>query len=102
MKKFLLLLMILILTLNLSPAAAEDSAALIRYAHARIGVQTGTIQGPLIQQLLPQAELHYFNSQTDMLSALQTHKIDCFATDRALALFMMNEVDDLTCEPKFQ
>ena len=99
MKKFLLLLMILILALNLSPAAAEDSAALIRYAHARIGVQTGTIQGPLIQQLLPEAELHYFNSQTDMLSALQTHKIDCFATDRALALFMMNEVDDLTCEP---
>ena len=46
-----------------------------------IGVQTGTAQEQIVQQSLPDAELSFFNSYSDLVTALDTHKIEGFPGD---------------------
>ena len=62
----------------------------------RIGVGTGTIQGPLVERELPDAQLSYYNTTVDLLNALQQGKIDGFADSELIVRFMMSENDDVT------
>ena len=57
----------------------------------RIGVQTGTISGPMVEARLPGAQVNYFNSQTDALTALKAGKVDAWSTDEAIIRFMRIE-----------
>lgn len=65
-----------------------------------IGVQTGTAQEQIVQQSLPDAELSFFNSYSDLVTALDTHKIEGFPGDELVlrlistenpGLFLLNE-----------
>ena len=61
----------------------------------RIGVLTGTISGRLVETRLPNAQVNYFNTQTDSLAALKTGKIDAWCTDEPIIRFMKIECPEL-------
>ena len=63
----------------------------------RIGVSTGSIQALQTEERFPNAELHYFNNDVDMLAAMRADKIDAYASAEAIAKYMMAENPDLTC-----
>ncbi len=63
---------------------------------ARIGVQTGTINGPLAEARFPDAQVNYFNSQTDALTALKTGKVDAWVADEPIIRFMKADNPELT------
>ena len=65
------------------------------YAGKRIGVQTGTVFDEMIKENIPDAEISYYNSYTDLLSALKADKIDGFAADEPLVKYMMIEDDSV-------
>ena len=47
----------------------------------RIGVVTGTIYDAIVKEEFPDAEYYYFNTNTDLCSALLSHKVDAIAQD---------------------
>ena len=47
----------------------------------RIGVVTGTIYDAIVKEEFPDAEYYYFNTITDLCSALLSHKVDAIAQD---------------------
>ena len=57
-----------------------------------IGVQTGSINGPLAEARFPNSEISYFNSQTDVMTALKTGKIDAWAVEDSVIRFI--QIDD--------
>ena len=61
----------------------------------RIGVMTGSVGGPALEQNLPKAAIFYFNSITDLLPAMQTGKVDGICCDDSLAKYMKTEVNNL-------
>ncbi len=64
------------------PAEARAAfAALSDLDGKRIGIQTGTIFQPFIEAKLPNAIVTFYNSQSDIISALETGKIDSFPMD---------------------
>lgn len=54
----------------------------------RVGVQTGTICGPLVEAAVANALVSYFNSQTDLLAALKARKIDAWCHDEPNIRFL--------------
>ena len=54
----------------------------------RVGVQTGTICGPLVEAAVANAQVSYFNSQTDLLAALKARKIDAWCHDEPVIRFL--------------
>ena len=61
----------------------------------RIGVVTGTISGRLAEKRLPDAQVNYFNAQTDCLAALQAGKTDAWSTDEPILRYMQIEYPQL-------
>lgn len=57
----------------------------------RIGIQTGTSYTQMVEEKLPNAHISYYNSYTDLLTALTGDKIDAFTTDEPVIRFIMNE-----------
>ena len=49
----------------------------------------------MIKENIPDAEISYYNSYTDLLSALKADKIDGFAADEPLVKYMMIEDDSV-------
>ena len=62
----------------------------------KIGVTTGTIQAIAVEKQIPSAEIIYFNSVPDMITALRLGKIDAFCIDDMAIRVLMIENDDLT------
>ncbi len=65
-------------------------------AHKKIGVPTGAVFDQLVEKRLPEAELCFFNSDSDLVGALEAGKIDAFATDEPVVAYMMNQNNKLT------
>ena len=75
-----------------SSAASESKPlTLADYDGKNIGVQTGTTFDEMVKEKLPKANISYFNSYTDLLSALKAGTIDAFATDEPIVKNMMIE-----------
>ena len=77
-------------------AAGGAYAGLDQLDGKRIGVQTGTINGPLAEARFPDAQVNYFNSQTDVLTALKTGKVDAWVADEPIVRFMKADNPELT------
>lgn len=102
MKRFPLLLSVLLILLVFSISAAnasgnnisledqngQGSPSLSQFNGQRIAVQTGTIFGPLIESKLPDAEVYYFNSIADVMTALDTGKVDAGCMDEPALRFL--------------
>ncbi|MBQ4485536.1 MAG: ABC transporter permease subunit [Oscillospiraceae bacterium] len=70
------------------PSAEPD---LTSYNGKKIGVQTDTVFDEMIKENIPGAEISYYNSYTDLLSALKSGIIDGFAADEPMVKYMMIE-----------
>lgn len=60
-----------------------------------IGVQTGTTFDKIVLEAIPDAKISYFNTNSDLAAALETHKIDAFPCDEPVLRLMMAENDRL-------
>ena len=82
-----------------SPAAGASAVGYTSLSDLngkRIGVTTGSIQALQVEARLPEAELYYFTTDVDMLSAMRAGKIDAYASAEPLVRYMMAESPDLT------
>ena len=91
-RKFLIALMLALFILT-SCAFAADVDDL---AGKRIGVQTGTLNPEVVKKFIPTAKLEYFDTMSDILTALKAGRIDAFCTGLPIARFMAIENDDIT------
>ncbi len=76
-------------------AASDGGKSLDRLNGARIGIQTGTSYTDTVLERLPDAQISYFNTYTDMVAALETYKIDAFPGDEPVMKMMVAEDDRL-------
>ena len=78
-----------------APAADGSAPSFAQFAGKTIGVQTGTISGEVATAVIGDVELSYFNTQTDILSALRARKIDAWCTDEPILRYVSIENTDL-------
>ena len=71
----------LILFCGICSAFADGNSAAGGPGGKRIGIQMGSVFDHLVLEVIPDAELSYFNSMSDMVAALETGKIDAFPCD---------------------
>ncbi|MBQ4311149.1 MAG: transporter substrate-binding domain-containing protein, partial [Oscillospiraceae bacterium] len=79
---------------DITPAASDETPKALTindYSGRKIGVQTGTIFDEMISENIPDAQISYYNSYTDLLSALKAGIIDGFAADEPMIKYMMTE-----------
>lgn len=74
---------------------AADTAVAAKLTGKTAGVMTGTPQDEIVKQTVPDAEILYFNSMTDILLALQSKKIDYFVLSTVNYCFMAQDCPDL-------
>ena len=67
----------------------------------RIGVQTGTSFDQAVFAQFPDAEVSYFNTKADLISALLTYKVDGYTVDEPVAKVEMQQEDRLTYIPEY-
>ncbi|MBR6164332.1 MAG: ABC transporter substrate-binding protein/permease [Clostridia bacterium] len=107
MRKWVALALVLMLALAAAlPLPAESSAqegiftSLWQLNGKRIGVQVGTDYELLVEKLLPEAEISFYNSYPDLAAALETNKIDGFPGDEPVLKFMAAEDSQLAVLPE--
>ncbi len=76
-------------------AASAGVKTLDQLNGARIGIQTGTSYTDTVLERLPDAQISYFNTYTDMAAAVETQKIDAFPGDEPVMKMMVAEDDRL-------
>ncbi len=82
--------------------ASQAAAPTLRaYNGRRIGVQTGTSFDKAVLEKLPDAEVVYFNTKADLISALLAHKIDAFTVDEPVIRVQMQQDDRLSYIPEY-
>ncbi|MBQ9008886.1 MAG: transporter substrate-binding domain-containing protein [Clostridia bacterium] len=81
--------------------ACAEAGGLAAMNGKRIGVQTGTNFDEMIQKHLPESKIEYYNSRTDLLAALEGHKIDGFVVDEPVAEILMRESSRVTYLPEY-
>ena len=90
------MLLILLLCSCASPAggdaaAAQDESFPDWLQTARFGVLTGSTIGPDVQEHFPDAPLHYYNTMTDMLTALKSGRVDAVGLDEGVYRFLITD-----------
>ena len=75
--------------------------SLAQLSERRIGIPSGTSFDLTVKNALPEAELFYFNNQTDLLMALTTNKIDAFPSDEPVIRYIMGQRSDVTYIPEY-
>ena len=85
------------------PTAAQNDVftSLSQLNGKRIGVQTGTSFDKAVFEQLPDAEVSYFNTKADLISALLTYKIDAYTVDEPVIKAQMQQDDRLTYIPEY-
>ena len=63
--------------------------------HAKIGVNTGSVQAQQAQERFPNATFQFYNTSVDMLEALRTGKVDAYADSDAYAKYVTAQSQDL-------
>lgn len=66
----------------------------------RFGVQSGTLFDTVTLDRLPDAEVSWFNTVSDMVAALKAGKIDAFTADEPVVRLCVAEDDALTMVPE--
>ena len=61
----------------------------------RIGILTGSVYDDISMQLAPNGEFAYFNTVSDLVSAIHANKADAFAIDENIAREVIRENPDL-------
>jgi len=79
---------------------SQATAQVSDFAHARIGVLTGSNIPELVLAALPEAEILYYNSTADQVNAVKSGKADAAAIDEPAGRNMMAEDPALTMVPE--
>ena len=77
-------------------SASQEIRSLADLDGKRIGIPSGSSFDLLVKNRLPNATLHYLNSQSDLLIALADGKIDAFPSDEPAIRYIMNQNQDVT------
>ena len=64
--------------------------------HARIGVNTGSVQALQAEERFPDAQFYFFSNGVDMLEALRSGKIDAYVDAEAFIKYTMAQNQDIT------
>ncbi len=83
-------------TTNVSAETSGKAASLADYNGKKIGVQTGTVFDEMAKEYFPDSEISYYNTNTDLLTALKAGIIDAFIGDEPLVKYMMIEDGSVT------
>ena len=75
--------------------------AIAQLATAKIGVQTGQSFDAAVKEKLPQAEIVYVNSKSDLLNSLISGKIDAFAVDEPVVKALARQSSSITAIPEY-
>ena len=75
--------------------------SLDQLAKADIGIPTGTNFDQLVSKKMPDAKLHYFNNQPDMMEALMAGNIEAFPSDEPVIRYIMGFRSDLAYIPDY-
>ncbi|MBQ6519783.1 MAG: transporter substrate-binding domain-containing protein [Anaerolineaceae bacterium] len=67
-----------------------------QYDGKRIGVVTGSTGGPAVEEKLPNAKISYFDSVSDMLTALRSQKVDAIAATESILKFVRMEGENIS------
>ena len=85
-------------TLVIEPKSKAKTMADLE--NGNIGVLTGSNHNDHVKNRLPNAELSYFNTLSDMVAALQSRKIDAFASDDPSGRNAMAQHRDIAMLPE--
>ena len=96
-----LMLLILLLLLPGTVHAENGAFPKEKLNGKRIGVQTGTTFDGMVLQVMPDAQVEYYNGKADLLAALTGRKVDAFVVDEPVAKLLMKESDQVTCLPGY-
>ncbi|MBR6953460.1 MAG: transporter substrate-binding domain-containing protein [Clostridia bacterium] len=99
-KRLLSLLAVLILLLGAAPAGGEIVTP-AELNGQEIGVQTGTTFDKMVEQMLPDSVVQYFNGKADLVAALTSHKVAAFVTDEPVAEILARENSQITWLPDY-
>ncbi|MCR5788842.1 MAG: transporter substrate-binding domain-containing protein [Lachnospiraceae bacterium] len=86
---------LIVRTVQTEGTAQKTISSFSDLEHARIGVNTGSIQALQAQERFPDAEFYFFTNGVDMLEALRTGKIDAYADAEANVRYMMAQNPDM-------
>ena len=75
--------------------AVHEYSKLSDFDGKRIGVGTGMIQGPMVEEQIPTAELLYYNTVADMITALRQGRVDAIALPVMIIRFAQIDNEDL-------
>ncbi|ETP73086.1 ABC-type amino acid transport system, permease component [Lachnospiraceae bacterium JC7] len=75
--------------------------SLSEFNNKRIGIQTGSVFDEIVMERLPDAKIVYLNTRADLINALETHKIDAYATDEPVLRIQMTQHDKITMFPEY-
>ena len=71
---------------------SDDSyTSLEELRQKRIGIPSGTNFDLLIRSAFPDAQLSYYNNQSDLLAALTAGKIDAFPSDEPVIRYIISQ-----------
>lgn len=73
-----------------------NNKSLKDYDNAKIGIMTGTIFDTMAKDTFKNPELFFFNTNADMIEALNANKIDAFIADEPVFRIMKMQNKDLT------
>lgn len=76
------------------PHANIQSPADLNDPGYTLGVINGTISGPAAEEKIPEAKVDYFNSAVDLITALETGKIDAAVDDNTSFLYYNMKAGD--------
>ena len=87
----------------LSPdsVSAGTITSLAELSDKRIGIPTGTNFDQIVTNAFPNANLSYYNNQTDLLTALSSNKIDAFPSDEPVIRYIMGLQPNVTYIPDY-
>ena len=80
---------------NGKSASTDGITSLSQLDGKRIGVQTGTTFDEIVLEVLPDAQISYYNSYPDLTAALQANKIDAYPGDEPVIRLIATENDKL-------
>ena len=66
-----------------------------------IGVQTGTSFDAIVSEILPEAQIDYYNTKADLVAALMGNKVDGFVVDEPVAQLLTRENAQITYLPEY-
>ena len=80
---------------DLGPQEDSNEPLYKEFTNKRVGIMTGSNFEPASFKYFPDAEYIYYDSQSDLITALVANKIDCFLADEPLAAMAHSEQPEI-------